>query len=115
MAKAKTNRTADVTSLAFPKPIHKKKARLGFQRPAGYYCQYCGSTYMIERHHIEPKGMGGSWDPAIHSEENRIDLCARCHGKAQQYFPGYLIADLLLKKQEDEVRQKTYCTLVGAF
>jgi 5-methylcytosine-specific restriction endonuclease McrA len=115
MVKAKNNRTANVSALAFPKPTHKKKKRPGFTRPAGCYCQYCGSTYMIERHHITPKGMGGTWNPEIHSEANRIDLCAICHGKAQTYKPGYLIADLLNKKAEDENRQKTYGALVGAF
>ncbi len=97
-----------------PKPGPKnKKSRPGFTRPANIYCQYCGSTYRIERHHITPKGLGGSWDPQIHSEENRIDLCSACHAKAQQYFPGYLAEDLIQKKWEDELRIKMYEELMG--
>ena len=113
MANVKNNGDTAVGAIMFPKPVRKKRKKMGFTRPPGDYCQYCGSTYMIERHHITPKGMGGSWNPKIHSEENRIDLCDKCHGKAQTYRKGYLIADLLAKKAEDEQRVKEYEALLA--
>src|SRR2546428_9330448 len=33
----------------------------------------------LDRHHVRSRGMGGSKDPTIHSEENLITLCRRCH------------------------------------
>lgn len=93
----------------FPKPQKKKKkTRPGFDTPANIYCQYCGSTYGVERHHITAKGIGGSWDPKIHSEENRIDLCFICHDRAQQYKEGYKPKDLMQKKDADEKRRRLF-------
>jgi len=113
MAKAKAKRSPVIKDISIPKPVYKKKTRKGFERPPGPYCQYCGSTYGIERHHIKPKGMGGTWNPEIHSEENRCDLCPLCHDRAQQYWPGYMPEDLYRKKAEDESRLKEYEALLG--
>jgi len=45
------------------------------------YCECCGSTPGVyETHHIKSKGSGG---PDIRA--NKINLCAICHKKAQEY------------------------------
>lgn len=45
------------------------------------WCEYCGATPgYYETHHIKSKGSGGSEIRA-----NKINLCAECHDKAQQY------------------------------
>ena len=114
MAKKKNHESTTVEHVAFPKPTHKKKPRPDFKTKANFCCQYCGSTYMIERHHIEPKGMGGSRSEEVHSEENRIDLCVVCHEKAQAYKPGYLPDELRIKKQEYIDNIERYRALVEA-
>ncbi len=126
MAKAKSNRIANVPALAFPKPgPKKKKKQLGFEDPPLDHCQYCGihvswPDVIIARHHINNKKMGGrNDDPLFHSPENRIDLCegpcaTGCHKKADQRATGYTPDELRLKKQEDIQRQKEYESLVGA-
>ncbi len=70
---------------------------------------------MIERHHLSAIGMGGSYDPMIHDEENRIDLCQSCHAKAQQYFPDYRIDDLIKKRAADHERQRLYQDILQDF
>jgi len=42
-------------------------------------CEVCGDVRSLDRHHIRPKGMGGSKDPAVELPENKITLCRRCH------------------------------------
>jgi hypothetical protein len=42
-------------------------------------CQICGKGADIDRHHVVPRGMGGSKDPVVLSEENLISLCRSCH------------------------------------
>jgi HNH endonuclease len=42
-------------------------------------CQICGRGADIDRHHVIPRGMGGSKNPAVLSEENLISLCRTCH------------------------------------
>jgi hypothetical protein len=42
-------------------------------------CQICGHGTGVDRHHVVPRGMGGSKDPAVLSEENLISLCRTCH------------------------------------
>lgn len=49
----------------------------------------CGRPGRAERHHGVSRGAGGD-----STEENRFDLCPVCHGKAQRYEPGFLLADL---------------------
>ena len=44
-------------------------------------CEICGSNRSLDRHHIEPTGMGGTRNPAILGEANLITLCADCHRK----------------------------------
>lgn len=100
------------TATPVPKPPkRKRKRRQGFDRPPGEFCQYCGIVprggVRIERHHITLRGMGGSRSAEIHSEDNRIDLCAGpgssgCHMKAHLGAEGYRPADLRAKKAEAE-------------
>lgn len=89
------------STCGIPKPVtRKRKRRKGFDTPAGPYCQYCGATGVrIERHHIRLKGMGGSRDDKIHSDDNRIDLCVFCHGRA--HLGKISREELLSAKQED--------------
>src|SRR5260370_31861036 len=42
-------------------------------------CQICGTNRTLGRHHVRSRGMGGSKNPTIHSEENLATLCRRCH------------------------------------
>ncbi len=42
-------------------------------------CQICGHSPGVDRHHVIPRGMGGSKDPAVSSEKNLITLCRSCH------------------------------------
>ena len=47
-------------------------------------CEICGSTRGLDRHHVSPKGMGGSRDPAVHDEGNLLTLCRSCHGRIHE-------------------------------
>ena len=102
---------SDCTPL--PKPEkRKKKTRGGFKGEASDFCWYCGIPasppyVVIERHHIDPVGLGGTWDPKKHDPENRFDCCKgpasnHCHDKAQQLVKGYKEKDLREKKIEHE-------------
>src|SRR2546428_230662 len=42
-------------------------------------CEVCGRPRNLDRHHVVPRGMGGSKDPAVLGEENMATLCRRCH------------------------------------
>ena len=44
-------------------------------------CEICGTTRNLDRHHVLPKRMGGSRDPAVHAETNLMTLCRNCHRK----------------------------------
>ena len=48
------------------------------------YCEICGSIRGLDRHHVIPKGMGGSRDPAVHDESNLMILCRSCHKRVHQ-------------------------------
>jgi hypothetical protein len=47
-------------------------------------CQICGKGANIDRHHVIPRGMGGSKDPEVLSENNLISLCRSCHRKIHE-------------------------------
>ena len=42
-------------------------------------CQICGAIHGLDRHHVIPRRMGGTKDPAVHDEGNLMTLCRRCH------------------------------------
>ena len=42
-------------------------------------CEICGATRNLDRHHVIPKRMGGTTDPAVHDEANLTTLCRACH------------------------------------
>ena len=42
-------------------------------------CEICGLTQGLEQHHVTPRGMGGSKDPAVNDESNLMTLCRKCH------------------------------------
>ncbi len=59
----------------------KAVLELAAQRANGK-CEICGDPpdwRGLAPHHKKHKGMGGSNNPAIHSLDNLIFLCAKCH------------------------------------
>lgn len=42
-------------------------------------CERCARPGRHQCHHRDPRGMGGSQDPAIHSPANLLHLCLDCH------------------------------------
>ena len=42
-------------------------------------CEICGTISGLDRHHVVPKRMGGTRDPAIHDDANLMTLCRQCH------------------------------------
>ncbi len=42
-------------------------------------CEICGAVRNLDRHHVIPKRMGGSKNPAVHDESNLMTLCRSCH------------------------------------
>jgi len=42
-------------------------------------CEVCGAKRDLDRHHLRPKGMGGSKAPSVEAPENKITLCRTCH------------------------------------
>jgi hypothetical protein len=42
-------------------------------------CEICQTNQHLDRHHVTPRGMGGSKDPAVHADENLATLCRSCH------------------------------------
>ena len=42
-------------------------------------CEICGSIQNLDHHHVIPKRMGGSKNPAVHGEGNLTTLCRGCH------------------------------------
>ena len=47
-------------------------------------CEICGTSQNLDRHHVIPKCMGGSKNPAVHDESNLMILCRSCHRKVHQ-------------------------------
>src|SRR5207249_10030572 len=42
-------------------------------------CEICGTNRTLDGHHVVSRGMGGSKNPEVHSDENLTTLCRRCH------------------------------------
>ena len=42
-------------------------------------CEICGAVRDLDRHHVIPRRMGGTKDPAVHDESNLMTLCRGCH------------------------------------
>jgi len=60
-------------------------------------CEVCGAVSQLDQHHVRPKGMGGSKDPAIEAPENKITLCRTCHRNIHE-------GGWLLQRSEHELR-----------
>ena len=93
------------------KPKKRPKPKHNIMQYAKDYCQYCAvfgrpdhpDTSIIDPpHHIEPKGMGGSSRPEIHSPENYITICRYHHNCAHRRIKGHYISPELLR----EVKRK---------
>jgi len=92
----------------FPKPKkHRKKRPESIMKYAKDYCQYCAiygrpdhpDTSIIDPpHHIEPKRMGGSSNPAIHDPANLVTLCRYHHDCAEHKVKNKFIS-------KDELRE----------
>jgi len=42
-------------------------------------CEICGVARGLDRHHVVPRGMGGSRERTVLAEDNLITLCRACH------------------------------------
>ena len=42
-------------------------------------CKVCGNIGNLDRHHVVPRGIGGSADPDINDKANLMTLCRNCH------------------------------------
>lgn len=60
-------------------------------------CEICSGTRSLDQHHIRPKGMGGSKDPAVEAPENKITLCRTCHRNIHE-------GGWLLQRSDHELR-----------
>jgi hypothetical protein len=47
-------------------------------------CELCKKTQHLDRHHVVPRRMGGSKDPAVDTEDNLLLLCRNCHGSIHE-------------------------------
>lgn len=59
-------------------------------------CERCGRRPMEQIHHREPRGMGGTSDPAINSACNLLGVCSPCHlaielDRTVAYEQGWLV------------------------
>ena len=86
-----------------PKPKRRPKKRHNIMQYAKNYCEYCGMSGGIidPPHHILPKQMGGSSNPAIHHPDNLITLCRYCHDAAHRKIKGYYISPDQLKQAKE--------------
>ena len=46
---------------------------------ANMLCTICGTKRDLDRHHVTPRGMGGSKNPTVLAESNLMTLCRTCH------------------------------------
>ena len=84
-----------------PKPKRRPKKRHNTKQYAKECCEYCGSTNILDVHHVRSKGMGGSSNPAIHHPDNLITLCRYCHDAAHRKIKGYYISPDELKRAKE--------------
>lgn len=50
----------------------------------GGMCVWCGH-WATDCHHRQPRGAGGSTDPAINLPSNLVALCRSCHARTESY------------------------------
>lgn len=53
--------------------------RLTVRRRSGGWCERCAVSPASQMHHRDARGMGGSYDEALDSPCNALDLCEKCH------------------------------------
>ena len=96
--------------MLFPKPEKKKKKKVNreYKEKALPYCQVCGKTGGIQRHHIIKRSQGGTNNP-----KHRIDLCVFCHRKADNKEEGYRPKDLYWYKWLDKKRTREIAKLLS--
>ena len=46
---------------------------------ANMLCTICGTKRDLDRHHVTPRGMGGSKNPTVLADNNLMTLCRTCH------------------------------------
>jgi HNH endonuclease len=47
-------------------------------------CAICGAVRDLDRHHVVPRRMGGSQDPAVLGSDNLMVLCRSCHANVHE-------------------------------
>lgn len=72
------------------------KTRKAITDRADKRCEVCGSIGATQIHHRQPRGMGGSKQPATRSAANGIYIHADCHrrielNRAKSYLLGHLV------------------------
>ena len=52
---------------------------MGLKLVADMLCTICGTKRDLDRHHVTPRGMGGSKNPTVLADNNLMTLCRTCH------------------------------------
>jgi 5-methylcytosine-specific restriction endonuclease McrA len=96
-------RAAGVAPGRKPSGQVRPTVRSRVQARAGMCCEICGVGLMWsggQIHHRQPRGMGGSREPARHQPQNLLFVCTRCHGeiesnRAHAQECGWLVPQVL--------------------
>lgn len=73
------------------------------------FCAYCGTTWMLQSHHIIYKSHGG-----IDGPSNEIPLCAKCHVRAHT-SPVWMIMLLRSYRCDDWQYEDSYQYLMRTY
>src|SRR2546428_11533103 len=75
-------------------------------------CEVCGRPRNLDRHHVVPRGMGGSRNPGVLGEDNLITLCRRCHqnihGGGGQLDRSPQLLRVVDRRTDQEVMRRRY-------
>lgn len=86
--------------MMFPKSPRVKNEKIVDQlkKEIGY-CEYCGSSFRLEAHHIKSRGAGG--------DDNRNNLIVLCHACHSNVHDGNILRDTLrtiITRRESRVK-----------
>jgi 5-methylcytosine-specific restriction endonuclease McrA len=65
----------------------RQEFRLAVFQRDGYKCRICGSTHLLDAHHITNRN---EMEDGGYVVENGITLCDRCHLVAERFYPDKL-------------------------
>lgn len=72
---------------------------------AGNTCERCGlDSISMDVHHRQPRGLGGSSDPAINAVSNLVLLCRPCHAEIESARLAAIADGWLVPRPTDPVR-----------